>query len=136
MRKRGDRHLFRQGNWFDFPMTGPAEKAVCPLFSATCQRRLTRMPASRLRMIAAVMILCVPAIGQNSAPGGMLPSYLQKIAARQLSSRRELISRIRTREEVEQRKAEVRRKLLAMMGGLPEERSPLNLRKSGAIDRG
>ena len=45
----------------------------------------------RARLTAPLMLLCGPAMAQNAAPGGMLPAYLQKIAAQQLSSRKELI---------------------------------------------
>ncbi len=88
------------------------------------------------RMAAAAALLCAGAMAQNEAPGGMLQSYLQKIARQQLSSRKDLISGIQTREQFEKRRAEVRRQLVTMMGGLPGERSPLNLRKTGVIDRG
>jgi dienelactone hydrolase len=66
----------------------------------------------------------------------MLRSYLHKIALEQLASRRERISKIRTPEQVGQRQADVRRELLAMIGGLPEERSPLNIQRMGTVDRG
>jgi Acetyl xylan esterase (AXE1) len=66
----------------------------------------------------------------------MLRSYLHKIALQQLASRREQISQIQTREQFERRRDEVRRRLVGMMGGLPGERSPLNVQKMGIIDRG
>jgi cephalosporin-C deacetylase-like acetyl esterase len=83
-----------------------------------------------------VFFVCARAIAQDSRPGGTLRSYLQRIALQQLASRKERISEIQTREQFEKRKVEVRRQLLAMMGGLPEERSSLNLRKVGTIERG
>src|ERR1039457_1900820 len=97
--------------------------------SPKARRRM--MPESQplARMAAALILLCLGAASQDSPPGGTLRSYLQKIALQQLASREDRISAIRTREQFEIRRAEVRRQLLAMMGGLPEERSPLNLRK-------
>jgi cephalosporin-C deacetylase-like acetyl esterase len=106
---------------------------------AKLDRRSPRqMPTLRstVRLAAALAFGCACAMGQGSEPVGMLRSYLQKLAFQQLSSRKELVSQIRTREQFEKRKEEVRRQLLAMMGGLPEERSPLNVRKVGTIDRG
>ena len=73
---------------------------------------------------------------QTPQPGGPLRDYLQKFALQQLSLRREEINRIRTPEQFAARRAEVRRRFLAMLGGLPEERSPLHVRKMGTIDQG
>jgi dienelactone hydrolase len=96
------------------------------------------MPKSMLlaRAGVAILFLCTPALPQEPAPAGMLRSYLERIALRQLSSRKELVSEIRTRDEFEKRKAEVRHLLLIMMGGLPEDRSALKVQKMGTIDRG
>ncbi len=88
------------------------------------------------RLGVAVLLLSAPALAQEPAPSEMLRSYLQGIALQQLASRKELVSQIQTPEQFEKRKAEVRRLLLAMMGGLPEERSALNVQKMGTIDRG
>ena len=96
------------------------------------------MPKSKLlaRLGVAALLICAPAQPQEPAPAGMLRAYLQRIALQQLSSRRELISQIQTREQCEKRKAEVRHLLLTMMGGLPEQRPALNVWKMGTIDRG
>jgi hypothetical protein len=88
------------------------------------------------RLTAAIILLCAAGLAQDSPPGGVLRSYLQKVALEQLSARKETIASIRTPAQFERRKAYVRRQLLAMMGELPTERSPLNVRKAGAIDRG
>ncbi len=85
---------------------------------------------------AAVALSCAGAMAQDQAPGGMLQPYLQRIARQQLSSRKGLISGIQTREQFEKRRTEVRRQLVTMMGELPGERSPLNVRRIGTIDRG
>ena len=96
------------------------------------------MPKLKLlaRLGVAILLLCAPALPQEPAIAGMLRSYLQRIALQQLSSRKELISEIQTGEQFEKRKVEVRHLLLTMMGGLPEERCPLNVWKMGTIDRG
>lgn len=61
---------------------------------------------------------------------------LRGVALQQLSERKQRVAAITTREQFEQRRAEVRRTLLSMMGGLPGERTPLNLRRTGTLDRG
>jgi cephalosporin-C deacetylase-like acetyl esterase len=85
---------------------------------------------------AGIVLICMVAAAQPHASNGMLRSYLQNIAMQQLTARKEVIAAIQTREQFERRKAEVRRGLLAMIGGLPTEKPALNLRKAGVIDRG
>ena len=69
-------------------------------------------------------------------PSLMLRSYLQRIASQQLEERREVFSGIRTRTQFEERRTFVKRQLLEMIGGLPEERTPLATREIGTLDRG
>lgn len=63
-------------------------------------------------------------------------SYLERIAFDELAARKQKVAAIQTREQFEHRRAEVRKQLAAMMGGLPNTRAPLNLRNVGEIDRG
>jgi cephalosporin-C deacetylase-like acetyl esterase len=60
-----------------------------------------------------------------------LDDYLNAIAARETATRREVISRITTRAEAEQRQREVRAKMLSLFGSLPQ-RIPLNPRITGS----
>ncbi len=69
-------------------------------------------------------------------PREMLRNFLHDIARQQLASRRAAIAQIRTAADVQRRQAEVRAIVLKLMGGLPGERTPLNLRRTGALDRG
>jgi dienelactone hydrolase len=69
-------------------------------------------------------------------PTDPLMPHLKQVALAQLAERKQRVRSITSREEFEKRRSEVRRKLLAMMGGLPDTRGPLNIRKTGAIDRG
>lgn len=82
------------------------------------------------------LLLCSQATAQKTAPAGTPHPYLMKLAQQQLSARKDLISAIRTREQFEARRAEVRKQLVKMIGGFPGERSPLNVRKVGVLDRG
>jgi cephalosporin-C deacetylase-like acetyl esterase len=68
--------------------------------------------------------------------GVTLRSWLQGVAGRQLDTRRAEVGRIGTRAQAEARGRQVRATLLRLMGGLPPERTPLNLRRTGTIDRG
>jgi cephalosporin-C deacetylase-like acetyl esterase len=61
---------------------------------------------------------------------------LRQVALRQLSERKQRVAAITTQQQFEPRRAEVRRLLLRMMGGLPERRTALNLRRMGTLERG
>jgi dienelactone hydrolase len=78
------------------------------------------------------LVLSFPAAAQAPA----LRTHLQRIASGQLSARKQRIAAIQTREQQEKRRAEVRENILRMIGGLPADRTPLNLRRMGRIDRG
>ncbi|MCL4850969.1 MAG: acetylxylan esterase [Bryobacteraceae bacterium] len=72
----------------------------------------------------------------HGAPEQMLSSYLQQIAAQQLEERRHRVDAIRSKEDYEQRKTRLRTTALRILGGLNEPRTPLNLRRTGTLDRG
>ena len=72
----------------------------------------------------------------HPAPEQMLSGYLQQVATRQLDERRAQVEAIRNKEEYEQRKTRLRAAALRMLGGLNEEKTPLNLRRTGSLDRG
>jgi dienelactone hydrolase len=93
-------------------------------------------PRVLVRLGMAMLLVWARALPQERAPAGMLRSYLRGIALRQLALRKELISEIRTPQQFEKRKTEVRRLLLTLMGGLPEERAALKIQKTGTVDRG
>jgi len=64
----------------------------------------------------------------------MLPSYLNRTAIALLEERKRTVSLISTAADVAKRKAYVRDRMLSALGGLPE-RTPLNARVVGALDR-
>jgi dienelactone hydrolase len=72
----------------------------------------------------------------SSSPRQQLTRYLNSIAFQQLDERARLISRIRTRAEAGNRQKQVREKLLSLVGGLPDSRGPLNVKRFGTVDRG
>lgn len=65
----------------------------------------------------------------------MLSSYLQGIASRQLAARREEVRHVSTPEQFEKRRARIRKALVGMIGGLSDEKTALNLRRTGALQR-
>ena len=89
------------------------------------------MTASLLSRACASAVLLAGLV--SPAASEDLFSALREVALRQLAGhRRQKIDAIATREQFELRRAEVRRRLLEMMGGLPERRGPLNVRRMGA----
>lgn len=65
-----------------------------------------------------------------------LLQWMDGIAQRQLAERRKAIQQIRSVEQAEARKREVRAKILGVIGGLPAERTPLRAQVAGSVDRG
>jgi hypothetical protein len=65
-----------------------------------------------------------------------LTRYLNDVALRHLDARARDVSQIRTRAQAEDRKRQVREKILRLLGGLPDYRGPLNVKQMGSIDRG
>src|SRR5437667_12572466 len=59
--------------------------------------------------------------------------WMDRIAQQQLQRRESAIAEIRTVADAERRKEAVRKKILAMMGGLPDYKGPLNPRVTGRI---
>ena len=84
-------------------------------------------------LICAAVAGAGPAAGESGLP---LREWLQGAAMRQLDARRGEVAAIRTAAEAEARGKRIRATLLRLMGGLPRERTPLNVRKTGTIDRG
>ena len=60
---------------------------------------------------------------------------MDAIAQRQLAAREASIVEVRTQPDAERRKQYVRKKVLDLMGGLPDYSGPLNAQITGRIDR-
>jgi len=78
------------------------------------------------------VLSCSAAMAQSSD----LRDWLLNRAGQQLTARREQVSKIQTRADAQARAAWTRKTLLGFLGGLPEKRTPLNLRRTRNIDRG
>lgn len=85
--------------------------------------------------VSAADDLTVLRKGQTPPPAQMVRAYLTGIANAQLAARRREIAQIRTPEDFERRRLSVRAKLVQMIGGLPDERTPLNVQKTGEFRR-
>src|SRR5690242_17200930 len=85
--------------------------------------------------VGSVVASPPPNQSTHEKPPGLV-AHLRQTGLNQLAARREKIAKIRTVEQFEQRRSNIRRDLLNMIGGLPSEKTPLNIRKTGVIDRG
>jgi dienelactone hydrolase len=75
--------------------------------------------------------------GQDLPPAPeRLRGFLLKLADEQLARRREDVAALKTPQDIAQRQEYVRSTILKLMGGLPEPGGPLNLRRTGTLDRG
>ncbi|HWQ52161.1 MAG TPA: acetylxylan esterase [Bryobacteraceae bacterium] len=86
--------------------------------------------------VSILLLFCAASFAQAPPSDQMLRSYLTGLAREQLAARRERVAALRTPEEIAARTAAFRRDLLRMMGGLPTEKPPLQLRRTGRLDRG
>lgn len=72
-----------------------------------------------------------PQAPENAARTAVIAS-LNTLAAQQTAARREAVAKVTTKAAALQRQAEVRRRMLALIGGLPE-RTPLNAKVTGTV---
>jgi cephalosporin-C deacetylase-like acetyl esterase len=97
-----------------------------------------------MRLTVAVLLFASVAVAEDyvifrepaNSPREQLTRYLNSIAFKQLDERSRIVSAIRTRTDAENRKKQVREKLLTLIGGLPDYRGPLNVKQFGTVDRG
>src|SRR6187402_2270443 len=78
-----------------------------------------------------LLLIAVPLFGQT--PADPFLEWMDRIAQKQLDQRQEAMTKIRTADDAEARKAVVRKKLLDSMGGLPVWNGPLNARVTGQL---
>ena len=82
-------------------------------------------------------ILMIYALGVTPllAADDSLLRWMDGIAQQQLADREAALAKIHTVREAEARQAQVRAKILELLGGLPNYTGPLNARVTGRIDR-
>jgi dienelactone hydrolase len=75
-----------------------------------------------------LLLVTLPSFAQPLYP------WLEAIAQKQLAARRQQVSQLRSPDEIRQRGREVRVNLLRWIGGLPAEKTPLNIQRTGVIE--
>ncbi|MDR3699335.1 MAG: acetylxylan esterase [Candidatus Sulfopaludibacter sp.] len=83
--------------------------------------------------IPAVLLAAASLLAQSGDARARLIAYLNGIAHTQLAARREAVSRLHTRADAEHRKADVRAKVLRLIGGLPERHGVPQVKTFGAV---
>jgi cephalosporin-C deacetylase-like acetyl esterase len=94
--------------------------------------------------ILSLAILCVTILagaedlvvfpGASESPAAQLAAHLNAIGRQQLDQRAAEIAAIKTRSEAERRQQLVRKKVLSLIGGLPDYHGPLNTRAVGTLN--
>ncbi|HEY4361319.1 MAG TPA: acetylxylan esterase [Bryobacteraceae bacterium] len=82
---------------------------------------------------ALVLAVAAAAHAQPSPALQQLNSYLNDIGIAQADARAKKVATIHTREEADQRQAEVRGKILKLIGGLPEHPRPIPVQQFGTL---
>jgi len=80
----------------------------------------------------ACWLACPLAALQDDARARLI-HYLNGIAQTKLDARKTAIAGLRTRADAEGRKTEVRAKILQLIGGLPEDHGPVNVKQFGTL---
>ena len=83
--------------------------------------------------IPAVLVAGACLLAQSGDARARLIAYLNGLAHTQLAARQQAVSRLRTRAEAEHRKADVRAKILRLIGGLPERHGVPQVKTFGAV---
>jgi hypothetical protein len=78
-------------------------------------------------------ILLAASVALAGTPREQLISNLNSIGYTQLAARAHVVAGIETRAAAEQRKTQVRAKILQLIGGLPERHEPLVVKQSGTL---
>ncbi len=86
-------------------------------------------------IIAALLFSCSPLSAEEMDAEARLLRWMDAIAQKHLDARAARISAVQNLQDAERRKAEVRAKILELIGGLPEYDGPLNARTTGRIER-
>jgi len=82
-------------------------------------------------LVLVFVAKCAAAQAQTTPALQQLNSYLNGIGIAQAASRAQKVAAIHTRAEADQRQAEVRSKILKLIGGLPERTRPVRVKQFG-----
>jgi dienelactone hydrolase len=94
------------------------------------------MPIARMFAFLILLVFFGSSLSaQETDAEKRLLGWMDRIAQRQLDARAKRLSDVRTVEDAERRKTEVRKKILELIGGLSDYNGPLNARVTGRIER-
>ena len=93
------------------------------------------MPRMRCTLLAVFLLYSSCLFSQETDAEKRLLSWMDRIAQEQLDARAKGIDAIRNAVEADRRKAEVRARILELIGGLPDYQGPLNARVTGSLER-
>ena len=88
-----------------------------------------------VRRLGNLLLICALGLAPLMAEDDSLLQWMNGIAQQQLADREAALAKIHSRPEAEARQAQVRAKILELLGGLPSYDGPLNARVTGRIDR-
>ena len=89
-----------------------------------------------LPLILAAAAAAAVCLSAQTPPADPFLHWLDRLAQKHLDERDRAIAAIRTPADADRRKAAVRRKLMDLIGGLPDYRGPLNARVAGRLESG
>jgi len=88
---------------------------------------------TRIALLIAISALSLEA--QITEPEAQLLHWLDRIAQTQLNRRNAEIEQVNTAEAAKRRQEYVRKKIIELIGGLPDYSGPLNAKVTGRIDK-
>ena len=88
-----------------------------------------------IRLLGKILMIYALSLVSLLAADDSLLRWMDGIAQQQLADREAALAKIHTVREAEARQAQVRAKILELLGGLPNYTGPLNARVTGRIDR-
>jgi len=97
------------------------------------------MPELKLKLVGCLTLAAACSLAQESLRvtgglEGMVDRYLSGLARACWEAREAAIARIRTPQQVAERQAYIRKKVIEALGGFPEK-TPLNARIMGSLER-
>jgi cephalosporin-C deacetylase-like acetyl esterase len=94
---------------------------------------MLRGTRNRCYTVLLVVGICAATQAQTTPALQQLNSYLNGIGIAQADARAQKVAAIHTREQADQRQAEVRGKILKLIGGLPEHPRPIPVRQFATV---
>jgi cephalosporin-C deacetylase-like acetyl esterase len=86
-----------------------------------------------MRLLVLLLLAAASVPAQPSEALQQLNSYLNQIGIARADQRAQAVAQIHSRSEAEKRQAEVRRKILDLIGGLPEHTGPVLAKQFGTV---